>query len=305
MVPGVAAEEHALPRLGPLDLAALRVGDHERALQHVQHLVGREDRAVGLRVAERRAGRQAEDEHVDELGRGVDPVEHLARGGLAPHVARHVGAPDQRRAVEHRAAARRPAAASARRGVTTRSAGRARARGGAGPPSRARSGAGKSLAISRAHAVGARRLRGEHDLERVVGVLGPRDRLRAGLEALDEVAQAVGPRPRRVGLGVQLPRGACRCATARSPRAPSRRRASAARRACRRARGRASGTVCIVKPVVTTAKRASPKSISTCALSSTWTCIGSPLTSRTGIAAPVIAVTRRAGPKKPHRLVTL
>ena len=60
-----------------------------------------------------------------------------------------------------------------------------------------------------------------------------------------------------------------------------------------------------MKPVVTTAKRASPKSISTCALSSACTWIASPSTTRSGIATPVIAVTRRAGPKKPHRLVTL
>jgi hypothetical protein len=60
-----------------------------------------------------------------------------------------------------------------------------------------------------------------------------------------------------------------------------------------------------VKPVVTTAKRASPKSSSTWALSSARTRTRSPSMTRSGIATPVIAVTRRAGPKKPHRLVTL
>jgi hypothetical protein len=60
-----------------------------------------------------------------------------------------------------------------------------------------------------------------------------------------------------------------------------------------------------VKPVVTTAKRASPKSISTCALSSASTRIGCPSMTRSGMATPVIAVTRRAGPKNPHKLVTL
>ena len=62
---------------------------------------------------------------------------------------------------------------------------------------------------------------------------------------------------------------------------------------------------CIVKPVVTEAKRFSPKSSSTWALSSASTWIARPLTTRSGIATPTIAVTRRAGPKSAHRLVTL
>lgn len=63
-MPRVAAEEHALAGGHALDLPGLRVGDHQRALQHVQDLVGGEHRAVGLGVTERAAGRQAEDQHV-------------------------------------------------------------------------------------------------------------------------------------------------------------------------------------------------------------------------------------------------
>jgi hypothetical protein len=55
VMPRVAAEEHTLAGGHPLDLAGLRVGDHQRALQHVQHLVSGEHRAVGLGVTERAA----------------------------------------------------------------------------------------------------------------------------------------------------------------------------------------------------------------------------------------------------------
>ena len=54
--------------------------------------------------------------------------------------------------------------------------------------------------------VGGRRLRGQHDLECVVRVLRPRDRLAAALDAIDEVAQTLGPLPARIALGEQLPR---------------------------------------------------------------------------------------------------
>ena len=52
MVPGVAAEEDALARLGAHDLAGRRVREHERPLEHVEELVGGEDRAEALRVGE-------------------------------------------------------------------------------------------------------------------------------------------------------------------------------------------------------------------------------------------------------------
>src|SRR3954451_15460507 len=53
--------------------------------------------------------------------------------------------------------------------------------------------------------VGGRRLRGQHDLERVVRVLRLRDRLTTLLDAIDEMAQALRPLPARIALGEQLP----------------------------------------------------------------------------------------------------
>src|SRR5262249_29853550 len=54
-------------------------------------------------------------------------------------------------------------------------------------------------------AVTARRLRGEDDLERVVRVLGPRDRRPAGLDAIDEVAKPFRPLPVRIAVGIDPP----------------------------------------------------------------------------------------------------
>ncbi len=68
-----------------------------------------------------------------------------------------------------------------------------------------RSGAGKVLGDRTSLSVPAGGLGGEHDLERVVGVLGPRHRLRAVLDAVDEMTQAVGPGPGRIGLAEHLP----------------------------------------------------------------------------------------------------
>ena len=62
---------------------------------------------------------------------------------------------------------------------------------------------------------------------------------------------------------------------------------------------------CIVNPVVTEPNRAPPKSIRMCALSSLCTATVSPSISRSGIAVPTSAVTRRQLPKTPHRLVRL
>ena len=149
VMPRVAPEEDALPGCRALHLAGLGVGDHEHALEHVQQLVGGEDRAEVLRVPEPRAGREPEDEHVDLVGRRVDPVEDLAGGRVAPDVARDVGAADQRRPVERRPGRRgrrrRPLgqAHTALRGSWTRTCEPTE-------PSRVRSGSGKSLAISRA-----------------------------------------------------------------------------------------------------------------------------------------------------------
>ena len=51
-MPGVAPEEDALAGLGAHDLAGLRVREHERPLQHVEELVGGEDRPEAVRVTE-------------------------------------------------------------------------------------------------------------------------------------------------------------------------------------------------------------------------------------------------------------
>src|SRR5581483_3740537 len=54
-------------------------------------------------------------------------------------------------------------------------------------------------------AVATCRLRSQHDLERVVGVLGPRDRAPPRLHAVDEVTQPLRPLPLRVRVGVDPP----------------------------------------------------------------------------------------------------
>src|SRR4051812_9711892 len=48
-------------------------------------------------------------------------------------------------------------------------------------------------------------LGGEHDLERVVGVLGPRERGPAALDAVDEVPEPLRPRPAGVALRMDAP----------------------------------------------------------------------------------------------------
>ena len=105
MVPRVAPEEDALARLGAHDLARLRVGEHERPLQDVEELVGGEDRPEAVRVAERPARRQPEDDRVEQLGGDVDPVLDEARLRVAPGVADDVVRAERRSAVERRAAA--------------------------------------------------------------------------------------------------------------------------------------------------------------------------------------------------------
>src|SRR4051812_33483893 len=55
-------------------------------------------------------------------------------------------------------------------------------------------------------AVAPRSLRGEHDLERVVSVLGSRDRRPARLDAVDEVPKPFGPLPVRIALRMDAPR---------------------------------------------------------------------------------------------------
>src|SRR5438034_9764065 len=55
------------------------------------------------------------------------------------------------------------------------------------------------------NAVAACRLGGEHDLERVIGVLRPRDCRPARLDAVDEVPEADGPLPVRFALRMDAP----------------------------------------------------------------------------------------------------
>src|SRR5438094_10619150 len=54
-------------------------------------------------------------------------------------------------------------------------------------------------------AVAAGRLGGEHNLERVIGVLRPRDRRPTRLDAVDEVSEADGPLPVRFALRMDAP----------------------------------------------------------------------------------------------------
>ena len=100
VVPGVAAEEDALPRLRAHDLSRLRVGEHERALEDVHELVGREDRAEAVGVAEGLPRRQAEHDRVDPVGRHVDPVLDEACVLVSPCVTDGVLRADRRRPIE-------------------------------------------------------------------------------------------------------------------------------------------------------------------------------------------------------------
>src|SRR5258706_12950296 len=54
-------------------------------------------------------------------------------------------------------------------------------------------------------AVRSRRLRREHDLERVVGVLRPGHGHAVLLDAVEQMPQPLGPLPARIALGEQLP----------------------------------------------------------------------------------------------------
>ena len=144
VMPGVAAEEDALARLGANDLARLRVGEHERPLQNVEQLVGGEHRPEAVRVAERAARLQAEDDHVDLLRGDVDPVLDEAGRLVAPGVPDGVGRADHRRRLERRS----------RRGLIAHrgSGGRERARRRAPRTTRRRPGRG-----SRSRSCGRRR----------------------------------------------------------------------------------------------------------------------------------------------------
>ena len=100
VLPGIGAERRAVPRRHVDDVASLRAHQDHLALEHVEILIGTEDRAELLGVAVRPLRADAEDKAVHLVRRGVDPVVDLASLVVAPDVARHVGAGDARRAVE-------------------------------------------------------------------------------------------------------------------------------------------------------------------------------------------------------------
>ena len=85
-------------------LAGLRVRQHERAREHVEQLVGGEDGAELARVAERAAGRQAEDERVDAARWRRRSSRRRSPASSSPQMWRVTpAARDHRRRVEGRA----------------------------------------------------------------------------------------------------------------------------------------------------------------------------------------------------------
>ena len=98
MVPGVAAEQHALAGLDDADLAVLRVGDDERAVRARVEDVGGEDGLVRGAVPEPATGCQLELQHVQRGRRHVDAVRHVTGLGVPPDVMGGVAAPDARSA---------------------------------------------------------------------------------------------------------------------------------------------------------------------------------------------------------------
>ena len=78
----------------------LGVDQDHFALEHVEVLVGTKDGAKLGRVAIRALRSYAEDEAVDLVSRGVDPIVDLAGLSIAPDMARHANTRNQRRAVE-------------------------------------------------------------------------------------------------------------------------------------------------------------------------------------------------------------
>ncbi len=102
VVPGVLAEEHALPGLDPDDLAGLGVRERQRPLEDVEHLVGAEHRPEVLRVPEAAARLHPEHDRVEQPARDVQPVLDVAGDRIAPGVARDLCERQRRRTVERR-----------------------------------------------------------------------------------------------------------------------------------------------------------------------------------------------------------
>src|SRR5215475_7859337 len=102
VMPGVAAEERRFAGIDPVRLTGRWVRQNHRAAQDMQHLVGREDRAEGIGVPERRPGWHPEDELVDQITGDVNPVEYLTGLSVAPEVPGHPGASQRRGVIERR-----------------------------------------------------------------------------------------------------------------------------------------------------------------------------------------------------------
>jgi len=74
MVPGIAPEKACFTRHKTMHLAALWIRQYQLATQNVEHLVGRKDRSICVRVPKRGAWRQAKYKLVDLVAGYVDPV---------------------------------------------------------------------------------------------------------------------------------------------------------------------------------------------------------------------------------------
>ena len=79
-----------------------RIREHEASLQDDVRHVGAEDGAMSVRMETLASGWQRVDQHVELVGRGVDPVGHLARPVVPQQIAGDVGVGDGGRPVEGR-----------------------------------------------------------------------------------------------------------------------------------------------------------------------------------------------------------
>src|SRR5215469_8177821 len=102
MMPGVAPEEHALPRTDPLHLASLRVRDRHYPFEHMQKLVSGKHGPVLGRMPERAMSRQLEYQRVNQAAGHVDPVSHLTGKWIPPDMPRRACARNPRRPVKCR-----------------------------------------------------------------------------------------------------------------------------------------------------------------------------------------------------------
>ena len=85
-MPGVAPEEDTFAGLDPADLTGLRICNRHDTFQHMEKLVGTENRPMMRGMAEGAMRLEPENESVDVLARYVDPIRHLPRLRVAPKV---------------------------------------------------------------------------------------------------------------------------------------------------------------------------------------------------------------------------